>query len=156
MDSSGLGVGVLVTGFIGGIVSFMLVRQAEYEARKGWNLLPVMVTDRPLAPGDRVPLEALAQRSIPEQLSTESVVKTDMVRFIEGQMITAPLKPGDPLYWGLFSSRRPGDTVPGPRSMGDSSIWEACHAALTASPTLPKRDRTPEDIRARLAPQGER
>ena len=153
---AGLGVGICVAGFISGLVTAFLVKKAERETRKGWILLPVTVADRPLAPGDRVPPEALAQRSIPEQLITESVVKTDVAHYVEGQMIAAPVKEGDPLYWGLFASGRPGPAVPGPREVGDSSIWEACHAAIIASPTLPKRDRTPEDIRARLAPQGER
>ena len=40
-----------------------------------------------------MPPEALAQRAIPEQLITESVVKTDSARYIEGQMIK--LEPGD-------------------------------------------------------------
>jgi hypothetical protein len=70
-------------------------------------------------------------------------------------MITAPLKEGDPLYWGLFSSARPGSTVPRQRAEDDSAIWEACHEALLASSTLPRRDRTPGDIRARLTPEGE-
>ncbi|HLL01848.1 MAG TPA: hypothetical protein VK539_14760 [Myxococcaceae bacterium] len=149
---SGLVVGAFVAGGLSAVVAYSLMRRTEREVRKGWVLLPVVVAAKPFEPGDKVRFNELAQRQVPEQLLTESVVKTDVAHFLDDQMITAPLSSGDPMYWGLFSSARPGATVPGPRSLGDNTVWEACHAAIIASPTLPRRDRTPEDIRARLTP----
>ncbi|HEX8697865.1 MAG TPA: hypothetical protein VF815_03420, partial [Myxococcaceae bacterium] len=54
---AGLGVGAFGTGLAGSVVSYLLIKKAETDARKGWVQEKVVVTDRPLAPGERVPRE---------------------------------------------------------------------------------------------------
>lgn len=153
--ATGLVVGGMGAGFIAGVVSYSLLKLEEQRVRRGWNLVPATVAARDLAPGERVQLDAIAQRPIPEQFLTSSVVKPDSAAYVQDQMLIAPLSAGDPLYWGAFSTTRP-PPGPGPASRGDSAVWEACHAALSASSAAPKHERTPADIRARLTREGGR
>jgi hypothetical protein len=152
---TGLVVGGLGAGFIAGVVSYSVLKFEERRLQRGWNLVPAVVAARDLAPGQKVSLDAIAQRSIPEQFLTSSVVKPDSAAYVKDQMLIGPLSAGDPLYWGAFSAARP---LPGPESAsrGASAVWEACHAALGASPAAPKYERSPADIRARLAREGGR
>jgi hypothetical protein len=67
---------------------------------------------------------------------------------VTDQLITVPLNPGDLVHWGFFSVTRGGLELESPQ---DLKIWEVCDAALASSPTAARRERSPEDIRARLS-----
>jgi Flp pilus assembly protein CpaB len=147
--AAGLGVGAVGTGLLAGVVSYSVVRLEEKRVQRAWNLVPVMVASREFAPGDTLTYDRMAQRLVPEQLVTASLVKPDSAAYVTDQVFMAPLLSGDPLHWALFLSARqmPG---PQPASPRDAAVWAACDAALATSPTAPKRERTPADIRARL------
>ncbi|MBN1208105.1 MAG: hypothetical protein JXB05_24790 [Myxococcaceae bacterium] len=147
---AGIVAGSIVTGCAGGIVAYVMVKKAEHGDRKGWGLVPVVVAARDIAPGEKVPLEAISQRPIPEQFITPSVVKPDSAVSVGFSRLTAPLVAGDPMNWGFFSTAKAGMATPGSVPRGDPAVWEACDDALAASPAAPKRERTPADIRARL------
>jgi hypothetical protein len=147
---TGLIVGGLGSRLIALVISYSVLKFEEERLRSGWSLVPVVVAARDLAPGEKLQLDAVFQRSIPEQLATSSVVKPDSANYVVDQMLIGPLSAGNPLYWGAFAATRPSPGT-GQVSRGDSAVWEACHAALNASPPVPKRERTPADIRARLA-----
>jgi hypothetical protein len=146
---AGLATGGLGAGLIAGFVSYVVLNLEEGRLQRGWNLVPAVVAARDIAPGEEVAFAAMAQRSVPEQFITSSVVKPDSAAYVQNQVAVAPLNAGDPLYWGFFLTTRqsPG---PGPASRGDPEVWAACDAALAASPAMPRRERTPADIRARL------
>jgi len=146
---AGLTVGGIGMGLIAGVVSYVVSKREEQGLHRGWTLMPVVVASRQLAPGTRLTLDAVAQRSMPEQLATSSVVKPDSATYVMDQVLIAPLSQGDPLHWAFFSSSRPisGSELASPR---DSAVWAACDAALTASTTVSRDERTPADIRARI------
>jgi hypothetical protein len=145
----GLVAGAMGTGLIAGLASYVVLQGEERRLQRGWNMVPVVVAARDLAPGEKVPLEGIAQRSWPEQFVTSSVVKPDSSAYVANQELLAPLSAGDPLSWGLFLTTRPSPG-PGPAQRGDSEVWSACSAALAARPGAPKRERTPADVRASL------
>jgi pilus assembly protein CpaB len=150
---TGMVVGGIGSGVLVGAMGFFAARSAGQEAREGWNLVPAVVAARALEPGEKPSRDAFAQRNVPEQLLTASVVKPDSVAYVTDQMITVPLHSGDLVHWGFFSVTRGGLELESPQ---DFKIWEACETARAASPTA-RRESTPEAIRARLSsvPAGE-
>lgn len=146
---SGLATGALGAGFLAGLISYVVIKYEESNLKRGWLLQPAVVAARDLAPGEKVTFDAIAQRDVPEQFVTSSVVKPDSATYVQDQVLLTPLNAGDPLYWGLFLTTRPSPG-PGPAHRGDSEVWGACDAALAAHPAAPKRERTPAKIRERL------
>jgi hypothetical protein len=147
---AGLIAGVMGTWVFAGIASYKVVKFEEQRLQRGWKLVPVVVAPRALEPGTRMTFAEMAQRPMPEQLVTSSVVKPDSGAYVENQVLIVPLSDGDRLHWAFFSRTRTGlFGGPGPWSIRDPALWEACDAALAASPTT-RRERTPADIRARL------
>ena len=146
---AGLIVGGFGTGFIASIASYAVMKSVEKNAQRGWLLKPAVVASRDLAPGEKLTRDAMAQRDLPEGFVTSSVVKPESAAYVMDQLLIAPVHAGDPLVWGFFSPTR-AVSGPEPAARGDSEIWEACHAALANSPSAPKLERTPADIRARV------
>ena len=64
-----------VIGLIGGAVAFSAVEKAKNDARKGWNLVPIVVAAVDISENTVVAMEMISQRSVPEQFVTSSVVK---------------------------------------------------------------------------------
>jgi hypothetical protein len=73
----------------------------ENKVRRGWNLVPVLVTDSnaSLAPLDE---SKLAMRSIPEQFVTTSVLKPNHANLAVHETLLGPVVPGAPILWGQF------------------------------------------------------
>lgn len=94
---------LLVTGL--GLAYSALERQRA-EVRRGWNLVPVLVATVDLAEGTVLTPEVVAQRSVPEQLVSGSVVKPDSASFVIGQRVVTPVAVGDPLLWSQLESSK--------------------------------------------------
>lgn len=69
------------------------------DARKGWNLVPVVVVAVDLPARGELTMEVLSQRSAPEQFITESVVRPEDVSKVLGRRVHSKLVAGDPLLW---------------------------------------------------------
>jgi len=98
-----LAAGLMLMGFG---VSFSALQKERDDVRKGWNLVPVVVSAVDLSEGTVVTMEHLSQRSIPEQFVTSSVVKPDSSSYIVGQKIMVAVAAGDPLQWSQFETTR--------------------------------------------------
>ncbi|WP_164007038.1 SAF domain-containing protein [Pyxidicoccus trucidator] len=147
----GVAAGLPLSGLVGGFVMYLLVKDAETEARQGWELVPVVVASKALAAGDLVTHETMAQRLIPAQLVTESVVKPDSAHFLVDQTLTAPFAAGEPLRWGYFEVGSSSFNASAPQVLTDE-----CKRAQASRPDVSRRERTAEEIRARLLKKGPR
>ncbi|MFY0565216.1 SAF domain-containing protein [Archangium lansingense] len=144
----GLGVGLVASGFGAGVLAYTLVKKAERESRAGWILVPVIVAKRDVAPVEALKLDDLAQRSIPEQLVTSSLVRPDSSAYVIGQSLTVPVQEGEPLRWAFFpvatEDLKPEETL----------LSKECERALDLQPDRPKPDQTAGKIRERIVGGG--
>ena len=99
--SLGLVLGLSLT-CLGSGLGYVFVQRAEANARKGWNLVPVVVAAIDIAAGTSVTMDMISQRSVPEQFVTASIVKPDSASVIVNQKVLVPLRAGDPLLWSQF------------------------------------------------------
>lgn len=91
---------------LGGAGGYVWVKKAYNDARKGWNLVPVVVAAQDIPEGTVVTIDLLSQRSVPEQFVTASVVKPDKASSIVGRPALAPMNAGDPLLWSAFEKKQ--------------------------------------------------
>lgn len=103
--SIGLAVGLAIT-CLGSAAGFYYVKRSGENARKGWNLVPVIVAAVDIPENTVVTFEQLSQRSVPEQFVTSSVVKPDSASYIVNQKVLVPLQAGDMLLWSQFETRK--------------------------------------------------
>ena len=106
---TGLVAGALVAAVLlclGTTASFFWVRKKAADARKGWNLVPVVVAAVDIPEDSVVTMEVISQRSIPEQFVTSSVVKPDSASYVVNQKTHVALQAGDPLRWSDFGSQK--------------------------------------------------
>ncbi len=96
----------LVLGVLAGLVAYGAIKAREHEVRKGWNLVPVVVAAADIAEGSILAYEMIAQRPIPEQFVTSSVVKPDSVQYVVNQKVLVPIQAGDPLLWTHFETSK--------------------------------------------------
>jgi Flp pilus assembly protein CpaB len=95
----GLILGAALMGFAG--YGYMQRKLAPYQV--GY-LAPVVVASVEIAANTPLTFELISQRSVPEHLATESVVRPDTVSRIMGQRINVPVRAGDMLLWSQFES----------------------------------------------------
>lgn len=108
------GSGMLLGGVVGFVVATMLVavvgfawaKKKAADARRGWNLVPVIVVAQELPEGTVITYDHLLQRSVPEQFVTSSVVKPDAASYIVNQRLLVPVQAGDMLLWSQFETRK--------------------------------------------------
>lgn len=96
----------IMLGLLAGIVAYSAIKRKEREVRAGWNLVPVIVAAQDVPEGTVVTYEMIAQRPIPEQFQTSSVIKPDSANYIVGQKVLVPLQTGDPLLWSQFETSK--------------------------------------------------
>lgn len=101
----------LVLGVLAGAFAFTAIKQKEKDAKRGWNLVPVIVANQDLSEGTVVTFEMVSQRPIPEQFVTSSVVKPDAVSYVVGQKVLVPVQVGDPLLWSQFETSKAGERL---------------------------------------------
>jgi pilus assembly protein CpaB len=113
-QGSSFGSGVLLGGVVGFVVATMLVavvgfvwvKKKAADARRGWNLVPVIVVAQDLPEGTVITYDQLVQRSVPEQFVTSSVVKPDAASYIVNQRILVPVQAGDMVLWSQVETRK--------------------------------------------------
>lgn len=143
----GFAVGALIFGVIAGAVAFSVVKKGEQESRAAWHLVPVVVAARDLAPDTKVTLDDLSQRSVPEQMLTDSVVKPESAHHIADQTLTVPVRAGDPMQWAFFFTG-----VPPRAGIEGLEIAEGCAEAAGRSRRFaPLKEASDAEIRGRLA-----
>jgi len=103
--SIGLGLTLALACF-GSAFGFSYVQKKTADARKGWNLVPVVIAAMDIEEGTTVTMEMISQRSIPEQFVTSSVVKPDSASYVVNQKVLVPLQAGDPLLWSQFETKK--------------------------------------------------
>jgi Flp pilus assembly protein CpaB len=103
--SAGLIVGLVVL-CLGSGLGFFYVKRAETNARKGWNLVPVVVAAVDISEDTVVTFDMISQRSVPEQFVTSSIVKPDSASYIVKQKVLVPIQAGDPLLWSQFETKK--------------------------------------------------
>jgi len=91
-------------GALAAVVAFVAIKKREVDARRGWNLVPVMVAEQEIREGSMVTAEMISARPIPEQFVTASVVKPDSVSYVLNQKLLVPLQAGDMLLWTQFET----------------------------------------------------
>ncbi|MHB1845222.1 MAG: Flp pilus assembly protein CpaB [Deltaproteobacteria bacterium] len=94
-----LGVGAALLGWVD-------LRSAEHSARKGWNLVPIIVASQDIDEGSTLTTDMVAQRPMPSQFVTPSVIKPENYSYVIGQKVLVNLKRGDPLLWTQFESSK--------------------------------------------------
>lgn len=140
MVAFGLGAALALPlgGAVGGAVSYVLAKKAEVEARRGWNLVPVVVAARPLAPGAQVQFEDISQRPVPEQFVTASVVKPDSASYVVKQAVLVPVAAGEPLRWAYFEVTKAASDEGAAGWLDSEEERAACAAELKARGLEPK------------------
>lgn len=103
--TSGLLVGLALL-CVGGGGGYVWVKKAYADARRGWNLVPVVIAAVDIPEGTTVTMEMISQRSVPEQFVTSSVVKPDSASYVVGQVALVPMIAGDPLMWSTFEAKK--------------------------------------------------
>jgi pilus assembly protein CpaB len=105
----------LLVGLVLGVVAFVVgwsgLQKAKADARKGFNLTPVIVAAVDISEGATVTMEMVSQRSIPETFVTSSVIKPDSASYVIGQKVMVSLQAGDPLLWSQFETSRASERL---------------------------------------------
>lgn len=124
-------IGGLVVGAVGlGFLSYNLVKR---DARRGWNLVPVVVAAQDIPDGTVVTLDMISQRQVPEQFVTSSVVRPESASHVVNQKVLAPLQAGDPLLWSQFVA-------------ADAQVVLLAAADIPVGATLAEKDVTPSEV----------
>jgi pilus assembly protein CpaB len=98
-------------GLLAGIVAYLAIKRKESEVRKGWTLVPVLVAAVDIPQGAAVAFDMIAQREIPEQFVTPSVIRPNSAAYIENQPVRVPLQAGDPFLWTHFDNANGADRL---------------------------------------------
>ncbi len=101
----------LALGLIAGVIAYSAVKRKEFEVRKGWNPKLVIVASVDIAEGTTVTTEMIAERGIPEQFVTSSVVMPDSASYVVNQKVLVPVQAGDPLLWSQFETTRAAERL---------------------------------------------
>lgn len=105
----------LLVGVVLAVLAFIVgwsgMQKQRADVRKGWNLVPVIVSAVDLSEGTTVTMEMISQRSIPEQFVTSSVVKPDSASYVVGQKVMVSMQAGDPLLWSQFETSRAAERL---------------------------------------------
>src|SRR6202022_2122676 len=66
-------------GLFAGVLAFAAIKRREADARRGWNLVNVMVAEQDIREGSTITSDMISSRAVPEQFVTSSVVRPDAV-----------------------------------------------------------------------------
>ncbi len=102
----GLLMGLIVGGMVGGLVCGFIISRRMEKARRGWNLVPVVVATQEIPEGEKVTFEMISLRSVPEQFVTSSAVEPDAVIRIIDHRLNVPVQQGDMLLWSQFEAKK--------------------------------------------------
>ncbi len=93
-------------GFAAAMLGWLDRKNAEKSARKGWDLVPIVVASADIDEGTVLDTGMIAQRPMPSQFVTPSVIKPENYSYVVGQKVLVNLKKGDPLLWTQFESSK--------------------------------------------------
>jgi pilus assembly protein CpaB len=91
---------------LAGLLAFVALRVRAAEARRGWTLTPVVVAQTEISEGATLTRELVAERLVPEQFVSSSVVRPDKAEFLDGAKVLVPLQRGDPILWTQLETTR--------------------------------------------------
>jgi pilus assembly protein CpaB len=91
-------------GLLAGLLAFSAIRKREADARRGWNLVEVVVAQQDIHEGSTITMDMISSRGVPEQFVTTSVVKPDAISYVLNQRVIVPLQAGDLLLWTQFET----------------------------------------------------
>lgn len=106
---AGGAIGFLLIGLVVVVGGYSWVQRQVREAKRGWNLVPVVVASQDIPENTVVTFEMISQRSVPEQFVTSSVVKPDSASYIVNQRILVPAQAGDMMLWSQFETTKKVD-----------------------------------------------
>lgn len=92
----------VVVGLFLGIIHYSKTRRDELEARRGWDLVPVVIAATDIKRGQLLTFDRISQRAIPEQFVSEDLVKSDDVARAVNRPAANDLREGDLVYWGAI------------------------------------------------------
>jgi pilus assembly protein CpaB len=98
-------------GLFAGVIAYSAIKKKESDVRRGWNLVPVVVSAIDISEGTVVTFDMISQRSVPEQFVTSSVVKPDSASYIVNQKVLVPVQAGDPLLWSQFETTKAAERL---------------------------------------------
>jgi len=101
----------LALGLLAGVLAYTAIKTKEAAVREGWTPVAVVVAKRDIPQGTVITADMMANRRVPEQFVTSSVVKPDKASFVEGSKVLVPLQAGDPLLWSQFASTKDGERL---------------------------------------------
>lgn len=91
----GLGLGLCLA-----VTPFVVKKRSCCGMHHSYSHVPVVVVAQDLQAGTVLTMEMISQRSIPEALSTRSIVKPDSASHVVGQRLLVDLQAGDMVRWG--------------------------------------------------------
>src|SRR5579863_6880624 len=105
--ATGMAVAIVAVGALG----WRLTERQLKVAREGWNLKPILVAAEDLPRGSKVSFMVIAQRPMPEQFVTTSLITPDSASSIVGKTLEMPLNAGDAVKWAHFARMPPADLL---------------------------------------------
>ena len=98
--------GLVVALVLGGAVAYASYLKLKADARRGWNLVPIVVAAVEIPTGTTITFDVISQRSIPEQFVTPSVVKPDSASYVVNVRAAHRLEAGQPLLWTSVEDKK--------------------------------------------------
>lgn len=95
---SGVSVGVVLL-VLCSVAIAVWMRNSAVNAKKGWNLVPVLVASADVMPGTRLTRAHLEPRTMPEQFVTSATVKPEQLGEVLGHPLRFVLPKGSMLTW---------------------------------------------------------
>jgi pilus assembly protein CpaB len=95
----GLALAAAATAYIG-------IKSEQTRLMREWKKTSVVVASRDIQEGTVLSVDMIAERDIPEQFVTSSVVRPGSVDAVINQKVVVPLQAGDPLLWTQFETTR--------------------------------------------------
>ena len=107
--------GLIIGAIVGGILALLTVvggsiawaQKKSNDLRRGWHLVPIVATSRPLKRGDRISAGALVSRDTPEQFVTSSVVPAAKLGSLEQRLLSVDLPANAMVRWSDLESEPP-------------------------------------------------
>ena len=129
---------------------FAYVKKSSSDARRGWNLVPVLTAAADIKEDTVVTVEMISQRDVPEQFVTSSVVKPDYASKVLNQRILVPVQAGDPLLWSQFETTKQSLVLFAKRDLTSGTTLS--EAGVEERP-VPESVLTPSWVRTQDRPQ---
>lgn len=93
----GLIVGFVLGTVVGGLLVYGARQRHDQMLAAGWTTTKVVVAGAAMKAGSPIRMDALAQRPIPDQFLTGSVVRAKGAQGVVGKRTLIDLAPGDPI-----------------------------------------------------------